>query len=204
MITSGVIEHLMTQFRDNNRVGVAYIFCNYRKQNQQDDETLFSSLLKQLCQGQTPLPTCLRDLYSSHEQYDTRPTVEELIETLQPVVEAYDRIFLIVDALDECKYASTVPRALMTGLLHLQAKCGANLFATSRFIPGITCIFRHSPTLEVQATSADMIRFLRSEIHGLPYVGRQTEQLQQEICSSIADAAGGMYVHIVSVWTYRD
>jgi hypothetical protein len=60
ILTSIVVENLDIRFQDNLSVGVAYLYCNFRRQDEQKAEDLLASLLKQLAQRQSYLPDSVK------------------------------------------------------------------------------------------------------------------------------------------------
>jgi hypothetical protein len=46
MITSIVVDYLSTEFQNDASVGVTYLYCNFRRQDEQTPSELLSSLLK--------------------------------------------------------------------------------------------------------------------------------------------------------------
>ncbi|RYP38444.1 hypothetical protein DL767_002560 [Monosporascus sp. MG133] len=85
-----VISHvadLDQRFSAENTVGIAYIYCNFNRKDEQKPVDLISSLLKQLLQRQPSLPSTLRDLYDRHFPRRTRPTLDEVSKILRPIPE---------------------------------------------------------------------------------------------------------------------
>src|SRR6186713_1193778 len=78
ILTSTVIEYLEEKFKGDVTVGIAYIYCDFRRQAEQEADNLIASLLKQLSQGQAFLPNSLQDLYDRHRTKQTRPSLEEI------------------------------------------------------------------------------------------------------------------------------
>ena len=138
ILTSIVLEELSTRFHDNTSIGIAYLYCNFRRQDEQKADALLASLLKQLARYQQSLPSSMKDLYDRHKSKQTRPSLEEISSTLQSVATQYPRLFIIVDALDECQASSGCRQRFISEIFNLQTKVGANVFVTSRFIPEIT------------------------------------------------------------------
>lgn len=132
ILTSIVVDDLDTRFRDDVHVGIAYLYCNFRQQTDQKVEDLLSSLIRQLSQDQPSLPECLRMLYDKHKGR-TRLSLDELSEALQSVANLFSRIFIAVDALDECQLSDGSRSKFLAEIFALQSKTGANIFATSRF-----------------------------------------------------------------------
>src|SRR5271154_5745592 len=56
IITSIVVDHLLTKFRNIANVGTVYLYCNYQRRHEQNPEDLLLSLLKQLAQEQPSMP----------------------------------------------------------------------------------------------------------------------------------------------------
>jgi hypothetical protein len=82
-------------------------------------------------------------------------------------------------------------------IFNLQAKCGANIFATSRFIPEITEKFDRRTWLEIRASDHDVRKYLNGRI--LQPERKLLKTNCEEIKSAIAKAVDGMYVasHVV-------
>jgi Cdc6-like AAA superfamily ATPase len=194
ILTSIVVEELTTRFQNNESIGIAYLYCNFRRQHEQKVEDLLASLLKQLTRGRSSLPDTIKSLYDSHQDKRTRLSFDEISRALQSVATMYSRVFVIVDALDECQVSYNCRKTFLSELFSLQAKCGTNLFATSRFIPEITENFQGSISLEIRASEHDMRRYVDGHMPYLPsFVGRSPD-LQEEVKTEIVKAVDGMYV----------
>ncbi|KAH7466710.1 hypothetical protein FOMA001_g15885 [Fusarium oxysporum f. sp. matthiolae] len=63
ILTSIVIKELTTHFMNSKSNGVAYLYCNFNRQDEQKAEDLLASLLKQLAQDRSSLPDKVRYLY---------------------------------------------------------------------------------------------------------------------------------------------
>lgn len=137
IITSFVVHELTSRFRNNKTVGIAYVYCNFRRTHEQRAEDLIASLLKQLSQSRPTLPESVKSLYNNHKEQRTRPSFDEILKALQSVAVLYSKTFIIVDALDECQMADGCRSRFLTEILNLSAKQGVKFFATSRFIPEI-------------------------------------------------------------------
>jgi Cdc6-like AAA superfamily ATPase len=197
ILTSVVVEELNTRFQNNKSIGIAYLYCNFRRQDEQKAEDLLASLLKQLTQGQSSLPDSVKSLYDSHKDKRTRPSFDEISRTLQSVAAIYSRVFIIVDALDECQVSDGCRMRFLSDIFNLQAKCQASLFATSRFIPEINekfNKFNECMQLEIRASNEDVQRYLDSQMFLLPRCVLRSPELQDEIRAEIIKAVDGMYV----------
>jgi hypothetical protein len=109
------------------------------------------------------------------------------------------RVFIIIDALDECQVSNGCRTTFLAEIFNLQAKSGANVFTTSRFIPEITEKFEGNISLEIRASSEDVQRYLDGHMFRLPGFVRRSQELQEEIKIGIIQSVQGMcvaYAHI--------
>jgi hypothetical protein len=194
ILTSIVVEELITRFWNDKSIGIAYLYFNFRQQEQQRTQDLLMSLLKQLAQGQSFLANRVKSLYDNYRDRNTLPSVNEISITLQSVATQYSRVFIIVDALDECQVSDSCQERFLSEIFNLQAKCQASLFATSRFVPDIEEKFKESTRLEIKASNQDVQRYLDGHMSQLSGCVLRSSELQNEIKAEIIKAVDGMYV----------
>lgn len=185
---------------------MAYIYCNF--QNKHNAEDMIQSLLKQLTQGQPSLPKAVKDLYELHRPKHTRPLLLEISKTLKSVAAIYSKVFIIVDALDECQASNRCRQTLLSEIFSLQTATGANFFATSRHIPEIKEQFDGTLCLEIRAHDEDVRRYVEGHISDVRTLNWCDPNLREIIKSVIIKAVDGMYVlyrytHRDSLLTYR-
>ena len=196
ILTAVVINDLMTQCFTDQAIGLAYIYCNFWRKDEQKAEDLLASILKQLAQCQSSLPESVKELYKRHKNRRTWPSLDELSRALQFVVEKYSRVFLVVDALDECQTSDDCRRVFLSQLFDLQKKCLVNIFATARPIPEITERF-NGISLEIHAHESDVRRFLEGRISRAE--SKLLKEHEEEIKNRITEVVDGMSVssHII-------
>ncbi|KAK3940739.1 ankyrin repeat-containing domain protein [Diplogelasinospora grovesii] len=159
----------------------------------QKSQDLLESLLKQLSQRRPDIPESVKTLYDRHQSRETRPSFGEVSEALHSVSSLYSRVFIVVDALDE---ADEYCRArFLPEMFTLQRKYQANIFATSRFIPGIMKRFESasSTSLEIRASKEDIEMYLENQISQSSRL-EDWPHLHDEIKASISDAVDGMFL----------
>jgi len=191
ILTAIVIEHLINQYHNDSNVAIAYIYCNFRRNHEQTLDDLLASLLRQLTESPPCLPIPVTELYERHKTKRTRASTDELIKALQLVAPSFSRVFILVDALDECQVSNGCRARLIEEVFSLQARCGVNFFMTSRFIPEITDKFDKSSWLEIRATKEDVERYLENHIK---QSSSTIQKMQEEIKATILNAVDGMYV----------
>ncbi|OBT62104.1 hypothetical protein VE03_09005 [Pseudogymnoascus sp. 23342-1-I1] len=194
MIASIVIDHLYAKYQPDPSVGIAYLYCNFRRQDEQKPVDLLASLLKRLAQGRPTLPTSIKDLYESHVRKQTRPSFEEISKQLQSIIASFSTTFIVIDALDECQVSDGGQTKFLSEILRLQTNTKANLFATSRFIPHIVEEFQGCPSLEIRASEGDVQRYLDGQLARLPSFVRRNLDMQEQIKAEIIKAVDGMFL----------
>jgi hypothetical protein len=191
MIAAIAIDHLWKNVQ-NKDIGVAYIYCNYKTQADQTTTNLAATILKQLIQERPSFAEPVAKLYDRHADRRTRPSLEEILNALQAVVFSYSKVYVVVDALDECLDHDGSRSQLLTALRNLQSKGSISLMATSRFIPEVEQHFNLLPVLEVRADDSDVKRFVAGQVHRLPKCVQRDCELQKAIQYRICTAVDGM------------
>ncbi|KAB5536197.1 hypothetical protein GE09DRAFT_343208 [Coniochaeta sp. 2T2.1] len=191
ILTSIVVDDLDTRFGSDERFGIAYVYCNFRRK-EEDADYLSLSLLKQLYQQQRHLPDGAYNLYRRLKPKGAQPTFVDIANSLKSVTRLYSRLFILVDALDE---ADSHQRArFVRSLFALQAEGKVNIFATSRFIPDIVKEFSGAESLEIRATDKDIENYLEGRMPELESFPDWSKKLQDEIKKTIMEAVDGMFI----------
>ncbi|OCK78779.1 purine and uridine phosphorylase, partial [Lepidopterella palustris CBS 459.81] len=194
ILTAIVIDDLTTRFQNDSNIGIAYLYCNFRRRDEQKADDLLISLLKQLSQERPSLLDSVKDLYHRHKAKRTRPSFDDILRALQAVIAVYSRVFIVVDALDECQASDGCRSRFLSEIFNLQVKCQANVFVTSRFIPEIAEMFNGSTSLEICASNEDVRKYLEGHMSQLPSFVSRNNDLQEEIKTEIVQAVDGMFL----------
>ncbi|TPX07668.1 uncharacterized protein E0L32_010666 [Thyridium curvatum] len=197
ILTAITIDDLFERFQGSEDTAIAYVYCNFRQQNEQTVDNMLASLLKQLSEKRASPPASLTALYEQHKAKHTRPSFDEISKTLQVVTAIYSRVFVVINTLDKTSVVDGCQTRLLTELFKVQASSEANVFVTSRHIPNITSEFNKRAgctSLEIHAREEDMRRYLDSHIDRLPSFARNNSLLQEEILSKIVQSVQGMFL----------
>ncbi|KAH8803045.1 nucleoside phosphorylase, partial [Xylogone sp. PMI_703] len=192
MITSIVVDFLETNFPKGSNVGIVYFYCNFRRQHEQTLEHFRMSLLKQLLQGQPSMPDSMKQLHNHHKEKQTRPSSNEIFTVLQSVTTIYTRIFIIIDALDECA-AGRCRNTLLSEIFNLQSKSAISIFATSRISDEISKSFDGALRLIIHATNEDLETYLKGRMV-LQQPDIFDDNIQEMAVAGIIKAADGMFL----------
>ncbi|KAK0371731.1 hypothetical protein CLIM01_10909 [Colletotrichum limetticola] len=206
IMTSVVIDHLIHRFREEPGVGIAYVYCNFKETERQDCHDLLSSLAKQLAQSCSPFPQSLETLYNTHHKRRTSRTIQETVDLLQMISSCYERVFIVVDALDECD--RNARQAFLPEILRLQQRSQVNIFATTREIPEIleSKEFENSISVEIRAIQEDVLRYTSDRMTRMQSFVRNNLNLQKEIRSTIAEKVNGMFLLarlLIDAWSNK-
>jgi hypothetical protein len=91
----------------------------------------------------------------------------------------------MINVLDECQASNGCCQQFLSEIFILQTKVGANIFATSRFIPEIINKFSIYRLLKIHASDEDVQRYLEGHMFRLPRFVVQSPKLQEEVKTNI-------------------
>lgn len=191
MIAAIAADHIWKAFQSEN-VGIAYIYCNYKRQETQTTTDLLAAILKQLVQERPLYGEPVIALHKLHGDRRTYPSLKEICIALNAVLNSYSKAYIIVDALDECTDSDGTRSKLLTILRDLQTKTDMRLMVTSRFVARIEQSFQGSLMLEIRASEADVKRYVAGQLHRFPMCVQRDPELQAETQDGIVLAVDGM------------
>jgi hypothetical protein len=159
-----------------------------------------ASLLDQIICHQENIPEDVVALHKEHTRKKTRPSLAEYSRLLQTHIGNLRRVFIIVDALDECPddtrevFLAEIRQLLPT----------ACLLVTSRHIATIENEFQDAARIEVQASNGDMRSYIDARIQKekrLKLCLHKNPDLR--IADIIVEKARGMYEKFLFILRYR-
>ncbi|CAH0021728.1 unnamed protein product [Clonostachys rhizophaga] len=188
ILTATIIEDLTLRYQNNQNIGIAYIYCNFRRNDEQRAEDLLATLLKQLCQHRPSLLDSVRLLQADTLKANrTKPTSNEVAETLHEVASMYSRVFIIIDALDECQVKDGCRITFLNELL-----TRTNLFAASRPNPDIELNFKGWDWCRISASEDDIRAYINGNMWQMLGFVQTRSDLKDAIEKDITAAAQGM------------
>jgi hypothetical protein len=195
VLLSVVVADLWQRHSQGGDVATAFFFCDFKRQNEQTVNGILMSLLKQLVESRACLSQSVQDLYTAAQEGRGRPLHAGIVKAIQKEVQYYAKVFILVDALDECD----VNAEILSVLFDLQAKCGFKFFATSRHVPEIANRFEGTGVIAVHASRGDVQMYLDAQIRSRPKLAKLDHTLQEEIKSRIVESVEGMQVLAVKL-----
>ena len=162
-----VIDRLTHAFRDENVV-VAYFYFDYSEhgnnaQDYQLEDGMLASLLKQLALAKSRLPVPVLDLHQRMTRQQRQPKQEDLEEALLLTCSEFDRVFVVIDALDECNKSQR--NAVLRALSNMSQCSSVSIFVTSRpHTKGISKAFKKSHKIMIEAKPSDIREYVYKTI----------------------------------------
>jgi hypothetical protein len=190
MIAAIVIQHLLQLVRVP-QIGVAYVYCNYKAEDQ-DASNMLAAILKQLLQGRQSAIGIVEQLHQQHMSHGTKPSLDEIYSTLQAIVKHYPTVHIVIDALDECRDNDGARRRFLAKLRDLQMERDVRIMATSRPLPEIQDAFKDALKVKIWARNEDIEHFVAGQMYRFPKCVRQNPSLQKAVQQKIVDAVDGM------------
>jgi hypothetical protein len=180
---------------------VAYIYCNYKEENEQTLANLIASLWLQLVvekRKNRAFTERVKALHEKHNQYpkNTRPSLDEVFGILSAEALTFSRIFIVVDGLDECPERSEDLTPTRPNLVKkLRALLKANIMFTSRPLDISVYGIRKPIELTINADVSDVMAYVRRRIADEPVLSKwvhDNAELGRSITETIATKASKM------------
>jgi Cdc6-like AAA superfamily ATPase len=187
-ISAIVVEELRQRLEFDSTVGISFFYCDFHEQPTVDK--ILRSLLKQLLQQSTSQLSGLKSLYDALEKKHRCPTEDEILGLLDLAISSLSRVFVVVDALDECRRSDEFAPTLRK-FFSLQKRHNLGLLVTSRSIPIIAELFQSNPRIRIYAHDEDISRCLHSGLRGFRAIQKKPELLS-EVVTTITKSADGM------------
>lgn len=188
---SVIVDYLKQSTREGG-VGIGYVYCIYNAVDQ-TATNLMASLFQQLVRQQSGLSEDVTSLYSQHSRDGTRPSLLEYTKLLQAHIQRFSRVFIVVDALDECSENDDVRHLFLDQLRYLSPNI--SLLVTSRHIPSLDRALEDATTLEIRANDEDLRTYLQARIEDQALMSshcKEDPSLKDAVISNIIDKANGM------------
>jgi hypothetical protein len=189
---SYIIESLQQQ-RSNGTTGTAYVYFSYKDAEIQTPTNIVASILQQLITLRSDYLVDLKDLYTKHKKENTRPSLSDMMLLLQSVVFSFSKVFLVIDALDECSDADDVRSILLRELKKLQSRLC--LLVMSRPIPDMEFMLEGAVRVTIEPSMTDIENYLQQRLEGTRSMQKHLADepsLRDTIISRITQKIKGM------------
>jgi hypothetical protein len=189
---------------------MAYFYFDFRDLSKQTCHDLLRSLVFQLSTCSSPCCEILHRVYETHKDGTQQPSDDTLKECLEEMLRllAWGRIFIILDALDECPDSSEDSSGILSLRdevlqlvnelvdLHLH---GLYLCATSRLEVDIRAVIQplafHSVSLHDQSgQKTDITDYIRNVVNSCPSAAMRRWRAEDKdlVIETLTERADGM------------
>jgi len=167
VLNSIVVEYISNRYAQDDNVGLAFAYFRYDSVDAQKPEHIITAFIKQLCRRRGSVPEQLLDSFHLHSRNDTRPKFQDYVEQFDIIIRSFTQVFVIIDALDECKEESR--RLILDLIWDAKRKFPCiKFFVTSRPEEEITSFFAELrvSVIRVEAKK-DIETYLSGRLHQL-------------------------------------
>ena len=200
VLSSTILENVFQYCADDPGKIVAYFYFDFNDQEKQIPELMVRSLISQFSQQCDKVPVTLETLFSSYENRQRHPSLDDFLEALQYIIQGFPQSYIILDALDEC-----TNRAELMDVLKSMAEWrfeNLHILVTSRqerdIKNSLEDFVDKQDIVCLQSTSVDkdIHTYIRQRLsHDKNLEKWQKDRdLQQEIEEALIKGAHGMYV----------
>lgn len=192
--------------RKTGLASLGFYFFDSRDTEKKHRRGLLSSLLWQLCDQSDFYYDALSNLYAAHRHGEQSPSDSALIECLKVILASPGQapVYIILDALDECPYASDTPTprekvlTLVEDLVHLHLP-DLRICLTSRPEIDIKAMldYLHFSSISLhdeQGQKQDVLDFIKTVVHLDPKTRRWKQEEKEYVISVLSQKANGMCV----------
>jgi hypothetical protein len=187
--SSLAIDHIIKTRQD---AGVAFFYFDFSAEDEQTPVQILSCLLKQLLLQLEGLPTPVKQLFDRCVMRGQTPQVSDLQELLLSITEEFDAIYLVIDALDECK-AGDCRSEILSAFQAFQVSM--KLLVTSRpHSDDLNESLAHASQIKLRAVESDIREYVKKklETRKIQKIIGKDAKLKEEIITSIVEGAHGM------------
>jgi hypothetical protein len=170
-----------------------FFYFDFRDSEKQTTVGMLLSVVSQLARKTTCCPKEFLDLFDEHAENHTRPSLSELKQLAEDLYKQYFRkVHLFLDALDECRER----KILLATLTDMMVTEAMSMMVTSRAEDDIIEKFASTSIAKVSIDSQNILEdvrlFVTKHIEAEPHFCDLSQELQDEIATSLVKGAKGM------------
>lgn len=174
-------------------IAITYVYFDYRDRDQQSPEHIIASLLRQLLNYKLELPQLVKTMYQRYSPQQKRPSLEDLENLFRCACEMFEKVYVIIDALDECDEKRNRKCFLQFLTLQSSTRPSPRMLITSRPHPqDIKTALAAAASILVEASDSDVRRYLAHTIEVDGDLDIIDDSFKNEMVEVIATGAQGM------------
>lgn len=166
MMIATIVHQLYQEHEHKPDIATVYFYFDVARHSEQTFQHVLATLVRQLFQERPSIPEAVGKVYLRHCKRHTRPSVDELKSLLLSLIQEYDRVFVLIDALDECSNSGRNRDLLLDEICTIQNHHIGNIcmLATTQNIPDVL----HRFPLEAQFEFLRWHLVVHSRLHYRP------------------------------------
>nr|APC57603.1 hypothetical protein [Pestalotiopsis fici] len=166
VLAGAAIREALQQVATVSNVGVAFFFCDYKNKKTWNITNILGAIATQLAWQNESAFAKLKQYHNEikpRQGMQLRPKAEDLHEVIIEESEAFDRILLVVDGLDECGDNAEIVSRVLSRLNQDIPNLSSALF--SRDEPGIRDVLQDQfDQIDIAAHSEDISLYVGAEL----------------------------------------
>lgn len=188
VMSSVIIEWLTQSFANDENIVTTYFFFDFRRQLTFYE--ILGALVRQIWQG---APKKAYNWAQPIAPVDKSMKLEWMKSEFEARLSEFEKMFIVLDALDECSISGDSVRQLLDFLFSLQQKANVNILATSRFNEEMANLFNGNGTIvEIEAKEEDIRAYIdHRAAYFSPFVAKKSGLLTY-IRDEIVESSRGM------------
>jgi hypothetical protein len=189
-LVSSLIDHVKTEQNKPvmQKIACVYYYC-YFGHNQNEAIPFLKWAIGRLSRDAKCVPPLLHELWKDGSE----PSLADLLRVLDGIILGYDRIYIIIDAIDESMPRHDLLRVLRD--LATDPRFQISILATSREYTDIEDViqkFSAPVSMRNPLVDEDIKRYVNSQLHAHPTMSRWPASIKQEVLEALSTKAKGM------------
>ena len=143
------------------------------------------------------MPKDLANLYACCGNGHQEPTLDDLQNTLQRILDGFSSTFIILDALDECAERQKILDWIQTLILEKDVNPRLHLIVTSQPEWDIEEKFKSCQYLDLveESENDDLVSYLDNQLENNSDLQKWNSETREQIKWTLKKKADGMYVY---------
>jgi hypothetical protein len=192
---SSVIDYIQKQYDKEPSSAIVYWYFTFTDAAKQDVSNAICSLIADICSNRRDTPEELQNAFRRNNFGQQKPPLRDLIAILQAVMDGFQDVYIVMDALDECPKAGSQRETLLDVLREIhswQLPC-LHLLTTSRREVDIQESLNYSKDISIQGSQVeqDIVKYVEHCLEHHKFSSWKPS-LKEDVKEALAKRADGM------------
>ncbi|KAJ2916935.1 hypothetical protein MD484_g3527, partial [Candolleomyces efflorescens] len=186
-----IVDHLKREFASQRGIPVIFAYCRYTEQYPASQ--FLAEWIRQLLEYDPTTLKYIKRMFTVHQRQDTSPSQAELHDLLSAICPAFEKVFIILDGLDEAQ--EDVKIQLLNEINTLPHN--TRTLIMSRPLKSFEYLVPGAAHIDIEARNEDIELFVEKQIAQIPRLRTMLAKKDSEkrrICKAIKEKSGGMFL----------